>query len=41
MRSIGRELYAFDGYTLDLIRGCLRNAGGEIVGPKASSFSGI
>src|SRR5215467_9105396 len=30
MQSIGRELYAFDGYTLDLIRGCLRNATGEI-----------
>jgi DNA-binding winged helix-turn-helix (wHTH) protein len=30
MRTIGRELYAFDGYTLDLIRGCLRTAGGEI-----------
>jgi adenylate cyclase len=30
VQSIGRELYAFDGYTLDLIRGCLRNAGGEI-----------
>jgi class 3 adenylate cyclase len=30
MQSIGRQLYAFDGYTLDLIRGCLRNAAGEI-----------
>jgi adenylate cyclase len=30
MRSLERQLYAFDEYTLDLIRGCLRNAGGEI-----------
>jgi adenylate cyclase len=30
MRSLERQLYAFDEYTLDLTRGCLRNAGGEI-----------
>jgi TolB-like protein/class 3 adenylate cyclase/cytochrome c-type biogenesis protein CcmH/NrfG len=30
VQSIDRELYAFDGYTLDLTRGCLRDAGGEI-----------
>jgi adenylate cyclase len=30
VQSIDPELYAFDGYTLDLIRGCLRDACGEI-----------
>jgi adenylate cyclase len=30
MQSTGRELYVFEGYTLDLARGCLRNASGEI-----------
>ena len=30
MRNAGQELYAFEGYTLDLSRGCLRGASGEI-----------
>src|ERR1700730_358627 len=30
VQSIDRELYVFDGYTLDVIRGCVRHAGGEI-----------
>jgi adenylate cyclase len=30
VRGIDRELYAFNGYTLDLNRGCLRDAHGEI-----------
>jgi adenylate cyclase len=30
MRSASEELYGFEGYTLDLTRGCLRSASGEI-----------
>src|ERR1700730_3079922 len=30
MRSAGKELYEFEGYTLDLTRGCLWNASREI-----------
>jgi DNA-binding winged helix-turn-helix (wHTH) protein len=30
MQNAGRKLYSFEDYTLDLTRGSLRNAGGEI-----------
>jgi hypothetical protein len=30
MPSAGRELFTFEGYTLDLTRGCLLGPGGEI-----------
>src|SRR6266478_3322526 len=30
MRSVRREVLGFEGYTLDLIRGCIRDASGEI-----------
>src|SRR5215472_11220458 len=30
MQRIGRELYTFEEYTLDLIRGCVRDTRGEI-----------
>jgi len=30
MRNAGKELYGFEGYAVDLTRGCLRSASGEI-----------
>jgi hypothetical protein len=30
MRSAGWDLYGFEGYTLDLTRGCLWGSAGEV-----------
>src|SRR5712671_360376 len=30
MGDVGRDVFAFEGYTLDLTRGCVRNTNGEI-----------
>jgi len=30
MRSAGQELFVFEGFTVDLTRGCVRDANGEV-----------